>query len=130
MTAVPSRIQQMYGYAVCLIAIIVGLVSLSGVVNGSFDLARPAQMTGFGLAAVGMGGPYIATRAVTTPQPDSVLRRYYSENRLNQARFAHWQAVKSMVTSAVMLLVSIILFALHWKWLARSGDVTISREPI
>ena len=36
-----SRLAQTYGYMVCLIAVIVGLISLAGVTNSLFDYADP-----------------------------------------------------------------------------------------
>src|SRR5574341_1413877 len=36
-----GRAWQWYGYAVCLTAVITGLICISGVINNAFDLANP-----------------------------------------------------------------------------------------
>lgn len=76
----PRWIPQLYGYTVCLIAVITILISLNSVVHNTFEFAEPEmsrEVTGE------LGG-------------------------------------RSLVTSALMLLVAGILFAVHWRWLRGS----------
>lgn len=128
-----NRIQQLYGYVVCLIAVITFLIASSTLVNAVFDFTRPQGAMMYGPEA----GSYEAYRLdrqervtslqqrgapqVTMP-PDSELRRSYEEQRRSRDEFARWQATKSVVTSAIMLVIAAILFATHWRWVRRIAE--------
>jgi hypothetical protein len=51
-TEKPNRIPQIYGYTVCLIAVVAFLISINGIVDASFTLANP------------MHGPYGLTMLI------------------------------------------------------------------
>src|SRR5947209_10091376 len=102
----PNRVAQLYGYAVCLIAVVVFLTSANSFVENLFTAANPLRGGGdrFGMqASVTSFEAYRATvnrdSRVTGPVasganppslPDSVLRARYDvlrADRLDQARF-------------------------------------------
>jgi hypothetical protein len=132
----PNLIRQIYGYLVCLIAIITFLMAANSVVGAIFDLNRPA----------GIADPYgpnptfdeyrndqlnadrmqqrqqmqAGSPAPTAPvqvRPDSTLRREYDEMRAQRSANVHWNALKSIVTSVLMLVIALVLFFIHWRWL-------------
>ncbi|HEU5358882.1 MAG TPA: hypothetical protein VFU45_07175, partial [Gemmatimonadales bacterium] len=39
----PNRIAQVYGYAVCLVAIVVALITIGSIVNSAFERANPLE---------------------------------------------------------------------------------------
>jgi len=134
MTTRRSKVQQAYGYAVCLVCIIAGLITLVNVMNSSMDLARPTASPAFGL------GPNAATfeqyklersqrvvfpgQAAQPLPPDSVLRPVFEAERAEQLARAHWDALKSLITNGVVLLVALALFVSHWRWLRGADDDT------
>lgn len=89
----PNRMAQFYGYSVCLIAIIVGLFTVSSLIGTSFERAHP----------------------------DAALHAQY--NGLVQDRIAHvrYNSSKTLVTSGLLLLIAVVLFGLHWRWLRRTN---------
>ncbi|HVH31527.1 MAG TPA: hypothetical protein VNA31_07695 [bacterium] len=43
------------------------------------------------------------------------------QDRSKLAR-VHFQAVRSITTSSLILVLSVVLFVVHWRWLRRSSD--------
>lgn len=128
-----TRIQQIYGYLVCLIAIITILFSATALMNALFDLSRPEGVTRYGGLIMDETGSsfeeYRLSRIerVTLLQEksqrggvipdDSTLRREFEERRSRSIAAEKWQSQKSLATSSLSLLIGIILFLIHWKWL-------------
>ncbi len=54
-------------------------------------------------------------------QPE--LRARYEALRAAAIRDADFRATQSMVVSGLMLVVAIVLFGLHWRWLRRQSVV-------
>jgi len=131
----PTLIQQIYGYAVCLITIVVALIAVTQLINATFDLSRPAQFGRYGYEpgaatfeqyrvehAVQPADPRTGQPAVTIP--DSALRRAFDEDRAARVAYAHWDATKSLVTHSLLLVIAVALFVMHWRWLRNVGDAT------
>lgn len=129
----PTLIQQIYGYAVCLITIVVALIAVTQLVNAAFDLSRPAQFGRYGYEpgaatfeqyrvehGTQPADPRTGQPAVTIP--DSTLRRAFDEDRAARVAYAHWDATKSLVTHSLLLIVAVVLFVMHWRWLRATTD--------
>jgi len=126
-----NRIQQFYGYAVCLISVVTFLFSTGTFINAAFDRMRPAAVadTFYGpMTEAESFESYKAERRATlrgkgdtTAQlpADSILRQDFSTMRANRRASFDWQATKSMATSVLMMLITAILFATHWRWVRR-----------
>lgn len=141
-----SRMAQGYGYIVCLIAVVAGLASMGGMVNSLFDYVAPVHSDRYG----GGGLPVtsynaykrayyareprsaspdrFATAPAAAKVPDSVpeatLRQMYQDDRADHVENTRFRALKSLVGAALLLIVSIILFTVHWKWLRRQSVQT------
>lgn len=126
-----GRAWQWYGYAVCLTAVITGLICISGVINNAFDLANPlageraeGSLTSF--------EAYKATRDRPAPRSDErqavdtvseeTLRARYEALRADRLAQRTFRAQKGLVTSLVLLIVAAVLFATHWRWLRRAPN--------
>ena len=129
-----DRVPQLYGYSVCLIAIVVMLVNVSSIVNQSFTLGNPlaSDRYGWGGAVLTsfeaykatmnrMDGPAVATAAASNaPKPtDAELRAQFEALRADQIVRARLEARRDMTNSILMLLVAAALFVWHWRWVRR-----------
>lgn len=131
-----ERVPQLYGYTVCLVALLMGLASLKSSVDSILTLVEPTHAT----EEPWMGWPepsvtsFEAFRAThdraremragpEAPSPEPVaeeeLRRRYEALRADRAARNTLSARRSLVTSGLWLLISIALFAVHWRWLGR-----------
>jgi hypothetical protein len=127
----PNRMAQFYGYSVCLIAIIVGLFTISSLVGTTFERANPLESSSMFGESLSSFDAYKASRNVQRQMEersgvvradtvtDAALHAQY--NGLVEDRIAHvrYSSTKTFVTSGLMLLVAIVLFGVHWRWLRR-----------
>ncbi len=125
----PGRVRQWYGYTVCLIAVITGLISVAGALNNAFDLSNPlAAERGFDVSLTSFEA-YKVTRDRRLPPSDqratldtaseTTLRTRYEAlraDRITQRRFEAW---KGLVTDIILLVIAAALFVTHWRWLRR-----------
>lgn len=136
-----DRVPQLYGYSVCLIAIVVMLVNVSSLVNQSFTLSNPlaADRFGWGGAVLTsyetykatmsrMESPFPATAAASNaPKPtDAELRAQYEALRADQIVRARLEARREMTNSILMLALAAALFAWHWRWVRRERIAAVS----
>ena len=146
----PHRFAQLYGYAVCLVAVIVGLISANNVIEAGFDLSDPAHASwggrdvpstfeeyraeqrqiGRGEKPIEPGAPSSATNNSAVPQSDDELRRIYDAKRADMLATQTFHARRSLASSALLLLASIALFAWHWRWLrSLRDDTSLAANP-
>lgn len=132
----PRWIPQLYGYTVCLIAVITILISLNGIVHNTFEFAEPEmsrEVTGEfgGRSLEACRQRWMRTASSTRPEApaaapapdvpsDSALMALCAEERTDRIAAVRHRALRSLVTSTLMLLVAGILFAVHWRWLRGS----------
>lgn len=133
MDKVNGRIAQVYGYAVCLICVVIILVSTNSLVNAAFDYANPLRsdfgrfgpavtyegyrMQSRGPARLGPEGRTIADTSV----PESEIRKAFTLERNQQLDSARYHALRSLVSSIIFLALATSMFLLHWRWIRRTN---------
>ena len=145
MDSMNSRIAQVYGYAVCLITVIVMLISIRGLVDSLIDLSDPirAESGGYGR----LGGPltnFELYRLEARRQPrgptrvappsgtadtdtlsDADLRRLFEAERETAIGNVHFRAMRSLIGNLLLIILAAVLFVVHWRWLrARDAAAT------
>jgi len=132
----PNRVPQIYGYTVCVIAVVTFLICASVIVSNVFDLANPIE-AGMGFeSSVSSFEAYKATYqrdqrgmvvggAASEVRPDTLseasLRQRYEAmraDRISRVRFQSWKAI---TTSGLLLVISVVLFGVHWRWLRKQA---------
>jgi hypothetical protein len=134
MDRINSRIAQVYGYAVCLICVIVILVSTHSVIDAAFDYSNPAGATGYGMA-----GPLSSyelwrvefdarrsvrpngTSARDTSLTERDIRKLYELERTERLNSARFRALRSLISNLVFLILATTMFLLHWRWVRRTN---------
>jgi hypothetical protein len=138
-----NRIAQTYGYAVCLITVIVMLIGIKQVIDAAFDLSDPIRAEGGGYGR--MGGPltsfevykvsvrrqivmrqYSGPAGVAQPPADTLsdveMRRLYDAEREAAIGNVHFRASRSLVGNLLLIVLAGILFTIHWRWLKKRTD--------
>jgi hypothetical protein len=131
-------VAQFYGYAVCLITVIVMLISIKGIIDAAFDLSDPVRahggaygrsgrpLTNFELYKMDARREGMAQRAPRPdgrpPTPDTVssdadLRRMYEAERDAQIGNTKFQAKRSLFSGLIFIILAGALFLIHWRWL-------------
>ncbi len=139
----PQRVPQLYGYTVCLVALITLLFTLPGIVDNLFTLSNPAQADGrFGLGASlgsfeayqaspgrgrGMAEALTGRDAVAEPPlSEEQLRARYEALRADQIASNRFDAQRALVRNGLLLALALGLFGSHWRWLRRQGGTVPS----
>lgn len=142
----PERVPQLYGYSVCLVAIVVALVSLSTIVDKGFTLANPlASGSPFGWGGASMTSfeayratyeqsrlPMMTGAQATTPAAkptDAELRASYDALRADRLAHTTFDARRELTTSILLLLIAAALFSWHWRWVRGAEARSIARTP-
>jgi hypothetical protein len=130
-----GRAWQWYGYAVCLTAVITGLICISNLIDRGFDLANPLAGE-YAEGSLSSYEAYKATREQRMAPPDQrqpadtlseeSLRARYEALRADRSAQRSFHAKKGFVTSLVLLLVAVALFTTHWRWLRRAPETGTS----
>lgn len=115
-----SLVGSVYGYLVCLLAILIFVHSSAGIVNSIFGMASPASAFSAPMGPrvfSGERGPgNIFFRTLPPPNANmpsnsriTVRTAFAGEGRL--------QAARRFAVSLVLLGIAILLFGWHWRWL-------------
>jgi hypothetical protein len=147
MDRVNSRISQAYGYAVCLITVVVMLIGIKKVVDAAFDLSDPIRADGGGYGRMGRPitnfemyklearrqGPTRNDPATPAGRasPDSAasdadLRRMYDAERETAIGNARFRAIRSLVGNLLLIVVAGVLFTIHWRWLKARDSAPVT----
>lgn len=142
-----TRAPEVYGYAVCLIAIIVALISVSGLLDAGFTIADPLggdttspwsemgqarslrSLDAFRASATKTStGAYVfrhqvfgtnGVTAIADTLSDAEVQARYQTLRADRLSEQRFKAIKGLVTNTIMLVFALALFGWHWRWLKR-----------
>ncbi|MBS1544270.1 MAG: hypothetical protein JST14_11590 [Bacteroidetes bacterium] len=127
---------QIYGYAVCLVAVVTFIMAMTAFVTALMSMSDSQYVSGsygsseLSLASFdtykldvqrslqGSGG------SVQVPD-DQTLKSMYEAAKNDKIATERRQAIKSMTVSGMLIFISIVLFFVHWRWMKR-----ISAEPV
>ena len=128
----PNRIPQFYGYTVCLIALVIGLVSIASLIDSVFARMNPLHSESSYGQSLSSFEAFQATRATTpsfgreapaTPDTasEATLRARYDALVTDRMASVRFESSKTLVTEGLFLLIAIGLFGYHWRWMRRLG---------
>jgi hypothetical protein len=139
MDRINARIAQVYGYAVCLICVIVILVATHEVIDSAFNYAQPLEsgtaygrfgpLTSYDAYRIGMRQQMMMrsadARAAVHPDStlsDAELHKVFESERDQQIGAARFRALRDIVSGIVFLVLASTLFLFHWRWIRRSNS--------
>lgn len=123
---------QIYGYAVCLIAVITLLITITTLVNAVFDLQDPLHA-----GWQPQGSPSLAsyenykmdvlkstqkgegaTQSSYVPDEKTLLAMYESAKN-DKIQSSKLSAHRSMTISIMLIIICSVLFITHWRWMQK-----------
>ena len=137
----PHRMAQIYGYIVCLVAVITFIICVSTIIPAIMDLGDPLHAQGFFFPA---GTPSLASfdnykmdilkstkeddqKTGTNYVPDDkTLRSMFEAARADRISQANHSSIRTIVVSSLIILISVVLFITHWIWMRRLMKKTIA----
>lgn len=123
-----STVAQIYGYLICLIAILLFIHSAAGIVRSSFGAPGPvafARFRGpmhpfFGMQRWGMRGGAIGARSPASPAlglPAGPPAPFTAQRLVLHHRGPN---ASGLVLNVVLLIIALALGTSHWRWLQRA----------
>lgn len=130
----PPWIAPLYGYVVCIVAVITFLVSVMGLVDAIFERANPLYGRGGAYGPMGQSltsfesfrasqrertrtEPPGSQRAASDTPSTAELRQHYETLRAERIEQGRFQATQRLVKHGLLMLAAVILFVTHWRWL-------------
>ncbi len=134
----PQRVgSQIYGYTVCIVAVITFLISVTGLVNAVIDLQDPihARVTRQGEPSLASFENYKMDILRSLPQgeettgasyipDDDTLQGMYDAARDNKIQLVKHQANRTLTISGLLIIICVVLFITHWRWMKKVKKVT------
>lgn len=122
-----SKAPLVYGYAVCIAAVITFLISATSLVNAIIDLGDPMHAV-----YVPAGSPSLASfenykmdilKAPEKEQAympdDQTLKAMYEAAKDDRIQLANHRSNRSLIVSGMLILICAVLFLTHWKWMQK-----------
>ena len=128
----PQRMPHIYGYLVCLVAVITVLICASTLVYAILDLGDPihAGYTAPGAPSLASFDNYKmdilksvskeSESAKTAYIPDDqTLRAMYEAAKNDKIQFIRHEANRTIVIDSILIVICIVLFVTHWRWMRK-----------
>jgi len=125
-------IAQIYGYAICLVAVITFLITVTMIVSAVLDLGDPihsgwtpggspslASYENYKMDVMKMSQKGDENNKAGYLPDEQTLRAMYDAAKNDKMQSANHEANKSIILGSILVIISIILFLTHWKWLKK-----------
>ena len=120
-----QRAAKIYGYTVCVIAVITFIISLSSMITALLDTSEPlyagyqdythlSSFDNFKVEAM----KAISEDAAYIPD-DATLKKMYESAREETIAHSMHTIWRNLTVSGIILILSIVLFIIHWMWMRR-----------
>ena len=123
-----NKIQSIYGYSVCIVAVITFLITITSVVFALFDLTDPLAS----YRTYTKDSPSLAsfenykTDIIISLDPshglvldDETLKSMYESAREDAISKVVHQSYRSILVNSLLVIISLILFLTHWIWMRK-----------
>lgn len=124
------RVSQIYGYLVCLIAVITFLIAITQLVNSLIDLSDPihAGWTSDKAPSLASFQNYkmdVLKSSVTDDESaktsyvpdDKTLHDMYQAAIDDKIGLERHRALRSIILSSLLVIICLALFVTHWRWM-------------
>ena len=128
-----QKIKMVYGYAVCIVAVITFLICLTSMVYSLIDLTDPLNA----YRTYGKDVPSLASFnnykvdiiKATDPAHDLVLdddtlQSMYEAAKQDAISKVKHNAYRSVIVNGLIVVITILLFIFHWFWMKRLSEKT------
>ena len=128
----PHRMAQVYGYLVCLVAVITFIICLADIIPSIMDLGDPmhagsvysmqsqpslASFEKYKMDILKSSEKDKSENALAYVPDDNTLRVMYNAAIEDKKLTAIHRAKRSIMVSSIIILVSVVLFVTHWIWM-------------
>jgi hypothetical protein len=128
----PQRMAQIYGYLVCLVAVITVLICVSTLLSAILDLGDPihAGWTPPGTPSLASFDNYKADILKSAPKEaegakagyvldEQTLRAMYEAAKNDKIQGVRHESNRAIVISTILIVICVVLFVMHWRWVRK-----------
>ncbi len=128
---------QIYGYLVCLVAVITVLICVSTLVYAILDLGDPihAGWTPPGAPSLASFDNYKMDILKSAPREgeaanryipdDQTLRTMYEAAKNDKIQSVRHESNRTVVIDTILIVICIVLFVTHWRWMRKLAKADI-----
>jgi hypothetical protein len=123
---------QIYGYAVCLTAVITFLISVTTLVNAILDLGDPlhagwthpeapslASFENYKMDILRSMPASEADGQASYVPDDETLKGMYEAAKDDKILSSRHDATRNVMIGGILMVVCVILFITHWRWMKK-----------
>lgn len=122
-----NKIQMIYGYAVCLVAVITLLITVTGFVNALIDLGDPlhAERDFQKTPSLASYDNYKMDILTTSEKElayvpdDQTLRAMYESAKAEKIQSVIHRTHRDLIVNGLLIVLCIVLFIAHWRWMRK-----------
>ena len=123
-----SKAPLVYGYAVCIVAVITFLISIAGIIFAVMDLGDPLYAgRNYNKVSLASFENYKMDMLKSPDEKqawvpdDDTLKVMYEAEKDDVIRRVKHDSMRSLYINAVLIIICIVLFLTHWRWMRRVG---------
>lgn len=122
-----SKVPLVYGFAVCLVAVVTFIICVAGFVNAYIDLDDPlyaerdftnapslASFENYKMDIMKAG-----EQEKSYSPDDEILVKMYESAKTDKIRSVKHRTMNNLVVNAILLVICVSLFTTHWTWMRR-----------
>ncbi|MCD4737611.1 MAG: hypothetical protein K8R53_16340 [Bacteroidales bacterium] len=128
-----SKVPTVYGYAVCLVAVITFLISVAALVNAMIDISDPLHaerdyQKSPSLASFENYKMDILTseKEVSFVPDDETLKAMYESAKDEKIRSVKHRTIRTIYVNGFLIIICLVLFITHWRWMRKLAKTNIS----
>jgi len=122
-----SKAPMIYGYAVCLVAVITFIICIAGLVNAVMNLSDPLHAErdynkSPSLASFDIYKMEILTssdKEQTFTPDDQTLLAMYEAAKSDKIQSVKHRAMRDIMVNSLLIIICTVLFLTHWLWMRR-----------
>lgn len=126
-----SKAPLIYGYAVCLVAVITFLISMAAMIFAVMDLGDPLYAGNrYNKASIASFENYKmdmlktqAEKETWVPDDATMLSMFEAEKDDHIRRVKH-NSQRNLYINGSLIIICIVLFLTHWRWIRKMGKVS------
>jgi hypothetical protein len=128
----PQKMAQIYGYLVCLVAVITFLICVSTLISAILDLGDPMHSgwTPPGTPSLASYENYRADILKSAPSgddaaktsyipDDKTLRAMFEAAKNDKIQSVRHESNRTIIIDSILLIICFVLFITHWRWMRK-----------
>lgn len=128
-----SKAPMIYGYAVCLVAVITVIICVAGLVNSVMDLSDPLHAErdyskSPSLASFENYKMDLLTsseKELSYVPDDETLKAMYESAKDDKIRGVNHRAFRDIMVNGLLIVICVVLFIFHWRWMQRLSKIKV-----